>query len=97
MLQLYRITEVTIQCSYTASYGHTQDSPSVTVLLGYIDRCTSLNTIMLVTFHYAVIMNRCAPNNTENISVYTDIFSVIWSTSIHNNSIVESNQHDSIQ
>ena len=39
---------------HTASYIAGQ--PSVTVLLGYIDRCTALNTITLVTFHYAVIM-----------------------------------------
>ena len=38
-----------------ASYKR-RESQSVTVILGYIDHCITSKNIMLVTFHYAIIM-----------------------------------------
>ena len=49
-----------------------QDSPSVTVLLGYIDHCIALKN-MLVTFHYGV----CAQSNTENINTKLCILRIL--------------------
>ena len=63
--------QVTIQSIQLASYI-ASNSPSLTVLLGYIDHCTALNTIVLVTFHYAVIMINTLINSkyiTLNIAI----------------------------
>ena len=41
------------------------------VLLGYTDRCITLKNIMLVTFHYAVIVinTLMCSDNAENIGM----------------------------
>ena len=43
----------------------------MTVLLGYNDHCITLKDVLLVTFHYSIIiMNTLAcSKNTENISM----------------------------
>ena len=41
----------------------------MTVLLGYINCCIVSKNIMLVTFHYAVVMIN-TPNNNDNMTSY---------------------------
>ena len=47
----------------------------MTVLLGYIDRCTALNTIMLVIFHYAVTNVRATVVTSRSIQITWELSS----------------------